>query len=42
MNTKYKPIYKKFLRLRENITGTKKIKLLKKKKWIFLKKKKLS
>ena len=32
MNTKYKPIYKKFLRLRENITGTKKIKLLKKKK----------
>jgi len=39
MNTKHKPIYKKFLRLRENITGSKKVLVFKKKKWGFLKKK---
>ena len=39
MSVKHKPTYKKFLKLRENISGSKKISVLRKKKWIFLKKK---
>jgi ribosomal protein S4 len=34
INKRYKPRYKSFLRLRENITGSKKIFRLRKKKWI--------